>query len=95
MPEFDETDLVHSDYENTTTSGDDPDYTASKDRDRVNKKERYEVIHFCNEFMKTHDLKKKSSFQKIENLIRLPEASDIVMRDKLNKFVVDNWKKKK
>ncbi|WP_293908308.1 hypothetical protein [Sphingobacterium sp. UBA5670] len=93
MPEFDENDLVNTDYENTTTSGDDPKYTASRDRIRVNKRERYEVIHFCNEFMKEHNLKNKSSFQKIEKIIRLPEASGIVMRNELNKFVVDNWKK--
>ncbi|WP_281638144.1 hypothetical protein [Flavobacterium marginilacus] len=93
MAEFDENDLVHKDYENKTTTGDDPEYTGTKDRVRVNKKERYEVIDFCNEFMKTHDLKNKSSFQKIEEIIRLPEASNIVMRDKLNEFVTQNWKK--
>lgn len=93
MLEFDENDLVHQDYKTTTTKGDDPNYTAARDRVRVNKKERYEVIHFCNEFMKTHGLKNKSSFQKIEKIIRLPEASGIVMRDKLNEFVVQNWKK--
>ena len=91
MPEFDENDLVHKDYENTTTPGDDPKYTAARDRVRVNKKERYEVIHFCNQFMKDNDLKNKATFRKIERIIRLPEASDIVMRAELTKFVVNNW----
>lgn len=38
MAEFDENDLVYSNYENNTTAGDDPTYTATRDRDRVNKK---------------------------------------------------------
>ena len=51
MVEFDENDLVNQDYENTTTKGDNPDYTAIRDRERVNKKERYEVVYFCNAFV--------------------------------------------
>ncbi|CAD0000878.1 hypothetical protein [Flavobacterium salmonis] len=93
MVEFDENDLVNQDYENTTTKGDNPDYTAIRDRERVNKKELYEVVYFCNAFLKEHNLKNKTSFQKVEKLIRLPEASSIVMRDKLNVFVAQNWNK--
>lgn len=37
--------------------------------------------------------KTKESFQKFEKLIRLPQASAIVMRDELNKFVAQNWNK--
>ncbi|WP_160069107.1 hypothetical protein [Sphingobacterium bovisgrunnientis] len=93
MEEFDESDLVNNDYENTTTKGDDPNYTAIRDRERVNKKELYEVVYFCNAFMEKHNLKNKASFQKVEKIIRLPEASGVVMRDKLNQFVVDMWNK--
>lgn len=93
MIEFDENDLVNKDYENTTTQGDNPNYTAIRDRERVNKKELYEVVYFCRAFMEKHNLKNKSSFQKIEKLIRLPQASGIVMRNDLNKFVLDNWDK--
>ena len=35
MEEFDENDLVNKAYENTTTNGDDPDYRAIRDRQRV------------------------------------------------------------
>lgn len=93
MAEFDENDLVNQDYENTTTQGDNPNYTAIRDRIRVNKKELYEVVYFCNAFMEKHNLKNKASFQKVEKIIRLPEASGIVMRDDLNKFVVEKWNK--
>lgn len=94
MEEFDENDLVNQDYENTTTGGDDPNYTAIRDRERVNKKERYEVVYFCNAFVKGYQVPKtKASFQKVEKLIRLPQASNIVMRDELNKFVAQNWNK--
>ncbi len=94
MIEFDENDLVNQDYVNTTTKSDNPNYTASLDRERVNKKERYEVIYFCNAFVKAYNVEKtKQSFQKVEKIIRLPKASNIVMRDELNKFVAANWNK--
>ncbi len=92
--EYNEDDLVNSDYENSTTSGDDPNYTAILDRERVNKKELYEVVYFCNAFLKGYKVPKtKESFQKVEKIIRLPNASNIVMRDELNKFVAQNWNK--
>ncbi|WP_338839241.1 hypothetical protein [Flavobacterium ginsenosidimutans] len=94
MAEFDENDLINGDYENTTTDGDNPNYTAIRDRIRVNKKERYEVIYFCNAFVNGYEVPKtKASFQNVEKLIRLPQASGIVMRDELNKFVAQNWNK--
>lgn len=91
MAEFTEDDLVFDDYETKTTSGDDPGYIGKKDRDRVNKNESYEVKDFCNAFLKKHNFKQKHSFQKVERLIRLPDASDIVMRDDLMKFVEKHW----
>ncbi|MET3535870.1 hypothetical protein [Chryseobacterium limigenitum] len=94
MNEFDENDLVNKDYENTTTQGDNPDYTAIRDRERVNKKERYEVVYFCNAFVKGYQVPKtKESFQKVEKILRLPQASNIVMREELKNFVAQNWNK--
>lgn len=93
MATYDENDLVNDDYENTTTNGDDPKYIAIKDRERVNKKELYEVVYFCNAFLASHNLTKKGSFQKVEKLLRHPDASKIVMRDDLNAFVLNNWNK--
>lgn len=92
MVEFDENDLVNRDYVNTTTNGDNPNYTAIRDRERVNKKERYEVVYFCDAFVKNYKVPKtKASFQKVERIIRLSQASSIVMRDQLNNFVAQNW----
>lgn len=94
MNEFDENDLVNKDYENTTTQGDNPNYTAIRDRERVNKKERYEVVYFCNAFVKGYQVPKtKESFQKVEKILRLPQASNIVMREELKNFVAQNWNK--
>lgn len=94
MVEFDENDLVNRDYVNTTTNGDNPDYRAIRDRERVSKKERYEVVYFCDAFVKNYQVPKtKASFQKVERLIRLPQASSIVMRVDLNNFVAQNWNK--
>jgi len=92
MVEFDENDLVNRDYVNTTTNGDNPNYTAIRDRERVNKKERYEVVYFCDAFVKNYQVPKtKASSQKVEKIIRLSQASSIVMRDQLNNFVAQNW----
>lgn len=93
MAEFDENDLVNQDYVDSTTKGDDPDYIGIRDREKVNKKEQYEVVDFCNAFLEKHKLTNKASFRKVEKIIRLPAASGIVMRDKLNEFVVENWNK--
>lgn len=94
MVDYDEKDLINNDYVNTTVKGDNPKYTAIRDRERVSKKELYEVIYFCDAFVKNYNVpKNKESFQKVEKLIRLPKASDIVMRDKLNAFVAENWNK--
>lgn len=92
MVEFDENDLVNRDYVNTTTNGDNPNYTAIRDRERVNKKERYEVVYFCDAFVKNSQVPKtKASFQKVERIIRLSQASSIVMREQQNNFVAQNW----
>lgn len=92
MVNYDENDLINNDYVNTTTKGDNPNYTAIRDRERVSKKERYEVVWFCDAFVKGYTVEKtKASFQKVEKLIRLPQASDIVMRKELNEFVAKNW----
>jgi len=92
MVDYDENDLIHDDYVNTTTKGDNPDYKGIKDRERVSKKELYEVIWFCDAFVKNNKVpKSKKSFQKVEELLKLKEAENIVMRDKLNEFVLKNW----
>ncbi|CAD0006081.1 hypothetical protein [Flavobacterium salmonis] len=94
MVNYDENDLINDDYVNTTTKGDNPNYTAIRDRERVSKKELYEVVWFCDAFVKGYKVPQtRESFQKVEKLIRLPEAIDIVMRKELNEFVAKNWNK--
>jgi len=92
MVNYDENDLINNDYVDTTTKGDDPDYKAIRDRERVSKKELYEVVWFCDAFVKNYSVPKtKESFQKVEKILRLSEASNIVMRTELNAFVAKNW----
>jgi hypothetical protein len=94
MVNYDENDLVNNDYVNTTTKGDNPNYTAIRDREKVSKKELYEVVWFCDSFIKSYKgPKTKESFQKVEKLIRLPQARGIVMRKDLNEFVAKSWNK--
>lgn len=94
MQEFSADDLKENDYEDTTTGGDNPKITGEVDRNKVNKNERYEVVDFCNSIFK-HGFKDveitKENFQKVERIIRLPEASKIVDRVDLTNFVVENW----
>lgn len=92
MVNYDENDLIYNDYINTTTNGDNPDYTAIRDRERVSKNELYEVVWFCDAFVKNYDVPKtKASFQRVERLLRLPQVSHVVMRNELNNFVAKNW----
>jgi hypothetical protein len=92
MVSFTEKDLIYNDYEDTTTDGDNPNYKAIRDRERVNKKELHEVIWFCDAFVKNYKVPKtKESFQKVEKLLRLPLLSATVMRDGLNDFIAKNW----
>ncbi|WP_326983197.1 hypothetical protein VUJ46_01225 [Chryseobacterium sp. MYb264] len=94
MGEFNENDLVNNDYQRTVTKGVNSKFTDVRNRQKVNKKETYEVIYFCNAFVKAYHVPKtKESFQKVEKIIRLPQASHIVMRDQLNSFVAQNWNK--
>lgn len=94
MTNYDENDLINDDYIKTTTTGDNPNYTGIKDREKVSKKELYEVVWFCDAFVKNYNIPKtKESFQKAEKLLRLPEAKTIEMRDELNEFVAKNWNK--
>lgn len=93
MVDYDESDFLNDDYENTTKD-DNPNFTAIRDREGVNKKELYEVVWFRDAFVKDYNIPKtKESFQKVEKLIRLSAASDTVMRKDLNKFVAENWNK--
>ena len=65
MVNYDENDLINNDYVDTTTKGDNPNYTAIRDRERVSKKERYEVVWFCDAFVKGYTVEKtKASFKK-------------------------------
>lgn len=94
MTNYDENDLINDDYIKTTTTGDNPNYTGIKDQKKVSKKELYEVIWFCDAFVKNYNVPKtKESFQKVEKLLRLQEAKTIIMRDELNEFVAKNWNK--
>lgn len=92
MVNYNENDLINKDYVNTTTKGDNPNYIGIRDKERVSKTELYEVVWFCDAFVKNYSVPKtKQSFQKVERLLRLPQASNIVMRTQLNAFVANNW----
>lgn len=94
MATFDEKDIIYKDYVDSTTTGDNPNYIAIQDRKRTNKNELYEVVWFCDAFVKRYTVPKTiESFQKVERLLILPQISNIVIRNELNDFVAKNWNK--
>lgn len=72
-------------YTWTVTPGDNPNITGKPDSSRVSRQEGYEVLQVINSVMKQANLTKKHSGEKIEDMIH---ASDIVMRDKLEAWII-------
>lgn len=91
MTNFTSVDLIYKDYFPTVDGGDNPKYIGVLDRKKVDKTEEYEVVHFCNQFLKNHKLTKKESFQKVEELLRDKEITNVDDREELIKWIEKNW----
>ncbi|SHJ03311.1 hypothetical protein [Flavobacterium terrae] len=93
MGNFTNADLVYDDYSPTVDGGDNPKYIGVLDRKKVDKTEEYEVVYFCNQFLNKHKLTNKTSFQKVEKLLRDEEITDVDDREELIKWIEKNWNK--
>lgn len=92
MVQFDENDLLFNDYENTITNKYFPDYIAIDDLETVNLKERFEVIFFCDLYLKKYKIDKDvDNFRKVEKIIRKYILCGPVDRKLLMKVVKDEW----
>lgn len=92
MVQFDENDLLFEDYENTITNKYFPDYIAIEDLETVNLKERFEVIFFCDQYLKKYRIDKDvDNFRKVEKIIRKYSSCGPVERKLLLKVVHDEW----
>lgn len=89
---FTKSDLYYKDYSWAADGGDNPHYKKYLDRIKVDKTEGYEVVYFCNDFLKDHNkLATKTNFQRVERLIRSNELKNIVYRSTLNFEVNRRW----
>jgi cell division protein YceG involved in septum cleavage len=63
-------------------------YSGKLDQVKVDKDEGYEVLYFIQKFLDEHKLSNVESALRVEYLIH---QSSEIMRDKLKKFVYENW----
>jgi len=84
MVQFDEYDLLYTDYINTITNDYNPDYIAIADLETVNLREKFEVIYFCDDFLKKYRMDKDvANFQMIERLARQCQLKQVIDRKSL------------
>lgn len=62
-------------------------YIGPLDRDRVSKKEGYEVLEFVEQVMTKHGLTSEAAFHKVEDALHAPSLSNEIMREALVKGV--------
>lgn len=95
MANFTGNDLVFTGYSLTVDGGDNPKYKGVLDRIKVDKTEEYEVLYFCNRFLKMYDVPKTiESFQKVERLLHHDELKEEDNRQNLIEWIATNWYKK-
>jgi hypothetical protein len=92
MALYQKSDMFYKDYTWTASPGDNPHVTGKPDRDKLSKKEGYEVLDFINNFLTTYSLKQKSSGEKIERMLRHKDISSTHSREKIQEWIVKNWK---
>ena len=92
MIQFDEGDLYYKDYINTITDDYYPDYFTIENKDTVNLKERFEMIFFCDAYLKKQKIDKNiKNFQKVEKILRARLPVRISPRKELILYVEQNW----
>lgn len=89
---FQEENLIYN-YEWEATNGDNPNYTGKNDRNKLNRDEGYEILHFVQAYCKSHSLKKIEDGQKVEWMIQEKVPSDIQNRKEIELWIEENWNK--
>jgi hypothetical protein len=75
-------------YTWSADQGDNPNYTGKLDRDKVDRDEGYEVLHFLNSICKTLDQALQA-----ERLIKTKLPGTIQKRTEIHQWLIDNWRK--
>ena len=92
MADFTREDLAFTGYSQTIDA---KDYTKTidvLDRIYIDKTEEFEVIHFCNQFLKKYKVPQtKASFQKAEGFLQHPSLENEIYRNQLFVWIASNW----
>jgi len=80
-------DLVYK-YTWSADQGDNPHYTGLLDRDKVDRDEGYEVVHFLNSICTSRDQALHA-----ERLIKTLLPGTVQKRADIHQWLIDNWKK--
>lgn len=92
MANFTREDLAFSGYSQTINLQNNANHIEILDRIYVDKVEEYEVIHFCNEFLKKYKVPQtKASFQKVESFLQHSALENEVYRIQLQDWIASNW----
>ena len=92
MADFTKEDLAFTGYSQTINADDYPKTIEVLDRIYVDKTEEFEVIHFCNQFLKKYKVPQtKASFQKAESFLQHPSLENEIYRSQLLDWIASNW----
>jgi len=92
MVQFDEGDLFYKDYINTITDDFTPDYFTIENKNTVNIRERFEMVFFCDDYLRRYKLDKDvANFQKVEKILRARFPERPCSRKELLLYVEQNW----
>lgn len=94
MADFTREDLAFAGYSQTIDIENNPKTIEVLDRICVNKTEEFEVVHFCNQFLKKYKVPQtKASFQKAESFLQHPSLENEIYRLQLFDWIASNWVK--
>jgi hypothetical protein len=64
------------------------------ERTYINKKEEFEVVHFCNQFLEKYNVPKtRVNFQKVEELLQDATLEHAISKDHIFDWIATNWVK--
>ena len=94
MANFTRQDLAFTGYSQTTNTSEYFNTNDSHERTYLDKTEEFEVIHFCNQFLKKYKVPQtRASFQKVESFLQHPALENEVYQVQLHDWIASNWVK--
>jgi len=91
MANFKENDLRYSYHWNPETAKKIPEKIRFKDNLELNLEDGYEVLVFINSYMQLRNLGMKSTFEKIEHILKVELPATKRSLNKAKRFLSDNY----